>query len=71
MDRPRAAAPLPAMFYVILGTLLFGGLIYLLRPVLTPFVLAFILAYVLNPVVDALERRRIPRIASVISSPRV
>ncbi|MEK6814514.1 MAG: AI-2E family transporter [Nitrospirota bacterium] len=67
MDRPRGTGtPLPAMFYVILGIFLFGGFIYLLRPVLTPFVLAFILAYILNPVVDALERRRVPRIVSVI-----
>ncbi len=40
-------------------------LAYLLRPVLVPLFFAFIAAYVLDPVVDILERRRVPRMATI------
>ncbi|MBI4195198.1 MAG: AI-2E family transporter [Betaproteobacteria bacterium] len=42
-----------------------GVLLYLLSPMLTPFLLAAILAYICNPVVQRMERRRIPRALSV------
>jgi predicted PurR-regulated permease PerM len=40
-------------------------LLYYLRPVLNPFLLAMALAYVLNPLVCALEKRRVPRKAAI------
>jgi len=42
-----------------------GLLVYLLAPVLTPFVIAAILAYIGDPLVDKLERYKLPRIAAV------
>lgn len=36
-------------------------LLYLLSPILAPFMFGIILAYIFNPVVDWLEKRRIPR----------
>lgn len=41
-------------------------LIYLLSPILTPFLISAILAYVADPLVDRLERYRLPRLAGVI-----
>ena len=38
-----------------------GLLLYLLSPILTPFLLAAILAYMCDPLVDRLERRKLPR----------
>ncbi len=38
---------------------------YFLRAIFMPLVVALLLAYVLNPILDALERRRVPRIASI------
>lgn len=40
-------------------------LIYLLSPVLVSLFMAFLFAYLMNPVVDWLERRRIPREAAI------
>lgn len=46
----------------LLGLLVFAGtLVYLLRPVLMPFLFAAILAYLGNPLVERLERWRVPR----------
>ncbi len=42
-----------------------GLLVYLLAPVLTPFVIAAILAYIGDPLVDKLEKYKLPRIAAV------
>ncbi|MBS0449566.1 MAG: AI-2E family transporter [Proteobacteria bacterium] len=39
--------------------------IWLLGPVLTPFVIATVLAYALHPAVEALARRRVPRVVAV------
>lgn len=39
---------------------------YLLRAVFTPLLVALGLAYILNPVLDALERRKVPRLAGVL-----
>ena len=41
-------------------------LVLALVPVLTPVLLAFLVAYSLHPVVVALERRRIPRMATIL-----
>lgn len=38
---------------------------YLLRAVITPLLVALALAYILNPLLEALERRKVPRIAGV------
>lgn len=51
----------------LLGLLLATGvLLYLLGPILTPFFFAAILAYICDPLVDRLERRRVPRTLGVI-----
>ncbi len=43
------------------GGLATVGAIYVLRGVLFPLMLAFVIAYALDPVVDWLERKRVPR----------
>lgn len=45
--------------------LIFGGVLYLLAPVLTPFLIAGILAYIGDPLVDRLEAARLSRALSV------
>lgn len=42
-----------------------GFIIYQLRVVLTPFFVAFALAYLLDPLVDALQRLRLPRSGAI------
>ena len=42
------------------------ALLFLLGPILTPFFLAGIIAYICQPLVAALERRRVPRVLGVI-----
>jgi predicted PurR-regulated permease PerM len=42
-----------------------GVLVYLLAPVLTPFIAAAILAYVADPLVDVLEKYKVPRTLGV------
>jgi len=46
-------------------TLLVGGLLYILAPVLTPFAIAALFAYLGDPLVDRLEARRFSRTLSV------
>jgi predicted PurR-regulated permease PerM len=46
-------------------TVLLGGLLYLLAPVLTPFAVAALFAYLGDPMVDRLERRGFSRSLSV------
>jgi predicted PurR-regulated permease PerM len=46
-------------------TVLIGGLLYLLAPVLTPFAVAALFAYLCDPLVDRLEARRFSRSLSV------
>jgi predicted PurR-regulated permease PerM len=56
---------LQTAFWIGLG--LFAlWLLYLLGPILTPFLLAGILAYVSNPLVDRLQKLRLPRILAVL-----
>ena len=43
-----------------------GVLLYLLAPILTPFVASALLAYVGDPLVDRLERLRLPRTLAVV-----
>lgn len=43
-----------------------GVLLWLLAPVLTPFLVGAILAYALHPAVEALARRRVPRVLAVM-----
>jgi predicted PurR-regulated permease PerM len=45
--------------------LVLGGLLYLLSPILAPFLFAAILAYILDPLVDQVERLRLPRSAAI------
>jgi len=42
-----------------------GGLVWLLRPVLTPFAIAAVLAYALHPAVEKLASYRVPRLLAV------
>lgn len=60
---PLAPAPTasPRRLVFILGLLTALGLVYLLRGVLIPLFFAFLLAYALDPVVDRLERLKVPR----------
>lgn len=46
----------------LLGALCVAGvLLYLLSPILAPFLLAAILAYICDPLVERLQRRKVPR----------
>jgi predicted PurR-regulated permease PerM len=51
---------------ILAGTVAAGFLIYLLQPMLTPFLAGALLAYLGSPLVDRLERIRVPRTAGVI-----
>jgi predicted PurR-regulated permease PerM len=42
------------------------ALLYALSPVLSPFIMAAVLAYALAPAVQALTRRRVPRVVAVV-----
>jgi predicted PurR-regulated permease PerM len=54
------------IFLAVLGVLTLV-LLFAIRGILGPFILAGILAMMLNPVVDAAERRRVPRLAAVLA----
>ena len=60
MTRPQKTGILVVLG---LGALYVG---YLLRAVITPLLVALALAYILNPLLEALERRRVPRLAGVV-----
>ena len=64
-ETPRREIALPREFYVVLGVLATGYLVYELRRVLTPLFLAFAIAYVLDPVIDRFEAWKIPRPAGI------
>lgn len=51
--------------FIICG-LIFGGLIYLLAPILTPFLIGTFLAYLVNPLINHLMRWHLSRLTSVI-----
>lgn len=50
----------------ILALLAFIGLLWLLQDILLPFIAGFVLAYFLDPVADALERLKIPRVLATL-----
>lgn len=50
---------------LLILTLVLGGLLYLLAPVLTPFAAAALFAYLGDPLVDRLEARKLSRGAAV------
>lgn len=54
-----------AAFWLGLG-IAFLFLLYLLTPILMPFLLAGILAYIGNPLVDRMQRAKLPRLVSVV-----
>lgn len=57
----------PSQHWTILaGVTVAGVLVYLLQPVLTPFLAGALLAYLGSPLVDRLERIRVPRTAGVV-----
>jgi predicted PurR-regulated permease PerM len=64
-ETPRRELVLPREFYIVLGVVATGYLLYWLRSVLTPLLLAFSFAYVLDPVIDRLEAWKIPRPAGI------
>lgn len=65
MQAERREIVLGKSWYWLAALLGVGGLLYLLRDVLTPIFLAFTIAYILDPVVDRLEQWRIPRPAAI------
>src|SRR5256885_3640562 len=54
------------IFLGVLGILTLV-LAFAIRGILGPFILAGVLAMMLNPVVNAAERRRVPRLAALIA----
>lgn len=64
-ETPRREIALPREFYVVLGVLATGYLVYAARAVLTPLFLAFAIAYVLDPVIDKFETWKVPRPAGI------
>jgi predicted PurR-regulated permease PerM len=64
-ETPRREIAFPREFYVVLGVVAAGYLVYAARSVLTPLFLAFAIAYMLDPVIDRFEAWRIPRPAGI------
>ena len=50
----------------LLALLAFIGVVWLLQDILLPFIAGFVLAYFLDPVADALERLKIPRVLATL-----
>lgn len=50
----------------LLALLAFIGVLWLLQEILLPFIAGFVLAYFLDPVADALERLKIPRVLATL-----
>ncbi|MBI3024167.1 MAG: AI-2E family transporter [Candidatus Tectomicrobia bacterium] len=70
MDGPSGTpAPLILTWKRVWLILIAIGVVWILvsaRAALTPLVVSFILAYVLHPLVDTMERRRVPRTVAVL-----
>ena len=49
------------LYFLVGAALIVALLFYLLGPILAPFMFAAILAYICDPLVDRLQRRRVPR----------
>jgi predicted PurR-regulated permease PerM len=64
-ETPRREISLPRGYYIVLGVLATGYVLYWLRSVLTPLFLAFAIAYVLDPVIDRFEAWKLPRPAGI------
>jgi predicted PurR-regulated permease PerM len=64
-ETPRREIAFPRAFYIVLGVVATGYVLYWLRSVLTPLFLAFAIAYVLDPVIDRFEAWKIPRPAGI------
>lgn len=62
MNDPRAQ-PSRRSLYTLVGIVAVAGLAYTLRGVLVPLFFAFLIAYALDPLVDRIERAKIPRVA--------
>ena len=60
--------PLPVNRWplALVAMLFFGGLVYLLQPILLPFVLGALIAYLGDPLADFLERRSMSRTVAVV-----
>ncbi len=56
--------PWKIAFLSLLAVLLLVA-VYFLRAVFLPFLVALLIAYILNPVLNALEARKVPRLASI------
>lgn len=52
--------------FMLVGAVVAAALLYLLSPILAPFLFAAILAYICDPLVDRLERRRVPRTVGTV-----
>ncbi len=52
--------------YALLAVIV-GFVVWLLRPVLTPIAAAMAAAYAVSPLIDALERRRVPRVVTILA----
>jgi predicted PurR-regulated permease PerM len=63
---PRREVILSRSFWIAAAFVAFGFVLHSLRAVLTPIFLAFLIAYVLDPIVDWLERWKIPRALAII-----
>lgn len=50
----------------LIAIAIFGWLLYLLAPVLTPFIAAGLLAYIGDPLADRLQKHKIPRTLAVV-----
>ena len=64
--RDKLRNPWVRLIGVVILAGLFGWLVYGVRNVLVPFALALIVAYILDPVVDALQRRKVPRPLAIV-----
>ena len=54
------------LFFLVLALVLFATFVYLVRNIVTSLLIAFFIAYIFDPVIDAFERRKIPRSLSIL-----
>jgi predicted PurR-regulated permease PerM len=62
----QGGATFPRWVLWTAGLLVVGGLVFLLRGVLTPVFFALLIAYMLDPVVDRFEAMKLPRAAGIV-----
>ena len=65
-EQPSLQPPVNRWPLVLVCLIAFGGLFYLLQPILLPFVLGALIAYLGDPLVDYLERHKLSRTAAVV-----